>query len=886
MTTSAHTETEMHSFDVKTVLAYLGSNANGLTSPEAKKRSRQYGPNEIQKGEKVSALGLFLNQIKDPLLILLILAGVLSILIGETLEGIAMFAIVLLNALLGFLQEYRAEKAMEALQRIAAPMAVVVRDGVEQKIPSSNIVPGDIISLESGGIVPADARLIEIATLQVDEASLTGESIATDKTLEPSAAEAPIAEQHNMVFMGTIVTYGKAKAVVLRTGMQTEFGRISASLQDAQKSQTPLQKKFTDLARQIGMAAGFLILVVFVTGMALGTLSFLEMLVFALALAVATVPVALPTIVTIGLSTGSKVLAKYNMLVKKLPAAESLGAATFICSDKTGTITKNEMSVTSIFFNDLVTDLEDFSAEKQVIDLEEMKLFFRIAHLCNNATENGKGAKKQVNGNPTDVALMTARKKAGFNAEDLSSNFKFRAELPFDSDRKKMTVVYHNQTKNKSEAYVKGAPDFVIDVCDRIYDKGKVRRLTETDLKKILSINKSFAKNALRVIALAYREIPEDTRFEIEEIEKNLVFIGLAGIIDLPRSGVKAAVDRCRTAGINLMMITGDHKITATAVAEKVGIYKETDRVLTGQMIDEMTEKELTEVIDQVSVAARVLPVQKLKIVEVLQKAGHVVSMTGDGVNDAPALKKADIGIAMGITGSDVSKEVADAILIDDDFTTIVNAVEEGRNIYDKMVKSAKYLLACNTGEILVILLSLVFRLPLPLIPLQILLINLLTDALPALGLGFESAEDNVMRRKPRRPSEKPIDGRRLVSIILMGFVMALSTLYLFQEYLESGLEYARTVAFTTLVFIQMFAVLSSRSLTLSLKKLNPFSNLWLLGGVTLSVLLHLVIIYWPPMQPVFKTVPLVLADWGKIIAVSSVGFVAMELSKVAIRFK
>lgn len=880
---------KLHHLEIETGLRYLDSTPKGLTSFEAATRLKKYGPNEIRKGKKNSALVFFLNQFKDPLLILLILAGVLSISIGEMVEGIAMFAIVLLNAILGFVQEYQAEKVMEALQQIATPMAVAIRDGMEQKIPAGKLVPGDIILLEAGGIVPADSRLIEVAGLQMDEASLTGESLPVQKKLQASDANAPIADQHNIAFMGTVVTYGKAKAVVGRTGVQTEFGKISASLRETEKIQTPLQRKFDQLARQIGIAVAVLILFVFVSGMLLGSLSFWEMLVFALALAVATVPVALPTIVTIGLSMGSKFLAKFNMLVKKLPAAESLGAATFICTDKTGTITQNQMSVTRVFFDDQIIRIDnsgDFRAGAKAIDPVELEPFFRIAYLCNNAKDNNNQAKEAVNENPTDAALLAAGKKAKFERTYFERHFTFRAELPFDSDRKKMSVIYDNRKHRRTEAYVKGAPDFMLEVSNRIYDKGAVRAMTDLDRKKILSINHSFAENALRVIALAYREAPEGPKYEIDQVEKDLIFVGLAGIIDPPRAGIKEAVAHCHTAGIKLMMITGDHQTTATAIAQQIGICKEGEPVLTGKEIEEMPDEDLAKIIDKVSVAARVLPIQKLKIVEALQKKGQVVAMTGDGINDAPALKKADIGIAMGVTGTDVSKEVADAILIDDNFTTIVNGVKEGRNIYDKMIKSAKYLLACNTGEILVILLSILLQLPLPLIPLQILMINLLTDAFPALGLGFESAEEGTMRRPPRDPAEKPITGKMFFSIILMGITMAVGTLYLFNEYLETAPHKAQTIAFTTLVFIQMFAVMSSRSLMPSLKKLNPFSNLWLLGGVTLSIFLHLVVVYWAPMQSIFKTVPLQMNDWWKILAISSVGYIIMEMSKVAIRFK
>ena len=503
----------IHHFGVNTTLKNLGSSSSGLTSLEVKKRIRKYGLNEIRRGKKKSALAFFGGQFKDPLLILLILAGVLSVSIGEMVEGIVMFAIVLLNAILGFVQEYRAEKAMEALQKLSAPMAVVIRDGEEQKVPANKLVPGDIILLEAGGIVPADSRLIEVASLQVDEASLTGESLPIQKKLPPSDTDAPIADQHNMTFMGTVVTYGKAKAVVAKTGMQTEFGKISASLQDTQKIQTPLQKKFDQLARHIGIAAAVLIFIVFVSGMLLGTLSLLEMLVFALALAVATVPIALPTIVTIGLSMGSKLLAKSNMLVKKLPAAESLGAATVICSDKTGTITQNQMSVTHAFFNGQTINIDaygGFSLDGKPINPAGMEPFFRIAFLCNNAKENGNGAKKTVNGNPTDVALLTASKKAKFERSHFEPYFKFQVELPFDSDRKMMSVIYDNNREGCTEAYVKGAPDFLLESCSRIYDHGTVRPLTEFDRKKIMGANQSFAESALRVIALAYREIPDN----------------------------------------------------------------------------------------------------------------------------------------------------------------------------------------------------------------------------------------------------------------------------------------------------------------------------------------------------------------------------------------
>jgi len=866
----------------------LKSSEKGLTKNEAEKRLEEFGYNELQKEKKLTALTIFLSQFKNALILLLIFAGLLSLFLGERIESIAIFGIVFLNAILGFIQEYKAEKAIEALKKISAPTAKVLRDGKEQKIPAREVVPGDILLLEAGDIVPADSRLLEVTSLQIDEASLTGESVPSKKVTEPFKLGTSVADQENMAFMGTVVTYGKGKSIVTSTGMKTEFGKIATSLQTTKEVQTPLQIKFTRLAKQIGIVAVILIIIVLASGTLQGTLTFGKMLLFALALTVSTIPNSLPIIVTVGLSMGTERLAKKNMLIKKLPAAESLGAATIIVSDKTGTITKNQMTITDIFYDDKIIKVSgtgyepkgNFYVNNKQINPKQMELFLRIGYLCNNAKLVKKEGKFEIIGDPTEGSLIVLGKKGKLEDKNLQRNFSFIEELPFDSDRKSMSVIFKNKINKKTEAYVKGAPDLLLKVCDRVLEKGRVRKLTKKDRKKILRMNDSFAEKALRVLALAYRELPDSKKYNIDNVEKNLIFVGLVGMIDPPRDEVKQAIEQCQEAGIRVMIITGDHAITTKAIAQQIGLFKEGDIVLTGDDVEKMSDTELEKKIEKVRIIARALPIQKSRIVDALQKRGHIVAMTGDGVNDAPALKKADIGIAMGITGTDVAKEVSKAILTDDNFATIVNAIEEGRNIYNKMIKSAKYLLSCNAGEITAVFMAIMLKFPLPLLPLQILLMNLLTDDFPALGLGFESSEEGVMKRPPRDPKEKPISRKIFLSIVIFGLIMGIGTLFMFMQYKDINVGKAQTVAFTTLVMFQMFAVISSRTLYHSLKHLNPFSNKWLLGAVCLSLIIQLAVVYWSPLQTIFGTVSLLVIDWLKIIGISSLGFIMMEISK------
>ncbi len=875
---------------IKETLKNLETKETGLSQKEAEKRLAEFGYNELQKEKKLTALIIFISQFKNALLLLLIVAGILSLFLGEKIESVAIFAIVLLNAILGFIQEYKAEKAIEALEKISAPTAIILRDGKEQKIPAREVVPGDILLLEAGDIVPADSRLLEVSSLQIDEASLTGESVPSKKVTEPFKLGTSVADQENMAFMGTAVTYGKGESIVVNTGMKTEFGKIATSLQTTKEVQTPLQIKFAQLAKQIGIVAVILIIIVLVSGTLQGTLTFSKMLLFALALTVSTIPNSLPIIVTVSLSMGTKRLAKKNMLIKKLPAAESLGATTIICSDKTGTITKNQMTITKIFYDNQIIKVSgagyepkgNFYVNNKQINPKQLDLFLRIGYLCNNAKLNKDGDRFEIIGDPTEASLVVLGKKGKLEDEDLHHNFSLIEELPFDSDRKRMSVIFKNKINKKTEAYVKGAPDLLLKVCDRIIENGRVRNLTKKDKEKILKMNNSFAEKALRVLALAYRELTDSKKYSIDNVEKKLVFVGLVGMIDPPRDEVKQAVEQCQEAGIKVMIITGDHAITTKAVAKQIGLFKERDVVLTGDNIEKMSDEELEKKIEEVRIIDRAVPIQKLRIVDALQKRGHIVAMTGDGVNDAPALKNANIGIPMVITGTDVAKEVAKATLVDDNFATIVNAIEEGRNIYNKMINSARYLLSCNAGEITAVFIGIMlFPQALVLLPLMLLLMNLLTDDFPALGLGFESGEERIMKNPPRNPKEKPITKKIFLSIVLFGLIMGAGTLFMFMQYKGINISKAQTVAFTTLVMFQMFAVISSRTSYSSLKHLNPFSNLWLFGAVCLSLTIQVIVVYWSPLQSVFGTVSLLAIDWLKIIGISSLGFIMMEISKL-----
>jgi Ca2+-transporting ATPase len=649
------------------------------------------------------------------------------------------------------------------------------------------------------------------------------------------------------------------------------------------------------MAKQLSFAVISLVALVFILGYFSLKVDIIVLFLFSLSLAVAAVPSSLPAIVTISLGLGARRLAGKNMIIKRLHAAESLGSVTAICSDKTGTITKNQMTVTKIYFGGKIIDVTgsgyapegEFLSQHKTLaekDLKSLEILFRIGYLCNNAKLTQSENKWTIIGDSTEGSLIVLAKKS-LDEKYFEENFEQKEELPFDSDRKLMSVICENLKKRQTEAYVKGAPDMLLNACDRILINEKVRKITKKDKDTILRHNNIFAEESLRVLGAAYRDLPRIKKYDISTIENHLIFVGLVGMIDPPRDDVDQAIRQCTEAGIRVVMITGDHPATAKAISKQIGLLQEGDIILTGADLNNMSDEELGKQIESIRIIARAMPIQKTRIVAALQKNGHIVAMTGDGVNDAPALKKADVGIAMGITGTDVSKEVAKTILADDNFNTIVNAIGEGRNIYDKIIKSTKYLLACNAGEIITVLLAILLGYKfLPLIPLQILLMNLLTDGLPALGLGSENAEDDVMKRSPRDPKENPITREMLILIIFFGIAMGLGTLFVFDMYLARGnISYAQTMAFTTLVMFEMFAVMSARSFA-SFKKINPFSNKWLTLGILTSISLQILVIYFAPLQNVFGTVSITWIDWGVILGVSCFGFILMEMSKFFVK--
>ncbi|MBI5390085.1 cation-transporting P-type ATPase [Candidatus Woesearchaeota archaeon] len=834
----------------------------GLSQAEAQEKLKQYGRNEMSEKKHGQVMSLLLSQFSNILSILLIIAAAAAFILGDMIEGTGMVVILLLNAGLGFFQEYQAEKAVDALRKLANPTAIVQREGKEERIPASLLVPGDVVMLSSGDLIPADGYLVEAISFEANESSLTGESLPAAKHAQGGATR----EEHDptaKVFQGTAVVQGRGLMRVTATGMRTEFGKIAHALQTEEQPLTPLQRHMEILAKHIGIAAILLILLVFILGLFQHKGVF-DMLLLALSLAVATIPVALPTIVTLGLSFGSLALSKNNVLIKRIHAVESIGATTVICTDKTGTLTQNAMVVQSMAVDGHHLPLQDLSS-RTIIQKSACDYLLRIAAACNTVTICKGHSPAQT----TEYALHT------FAASFHYASERHIQEFPFDAERKRMSVVI--ETKKKRYLAVQGALDHLLPLCTHILDHGKRRRITPQDIAKTLDQQETFANHALRIIAFAFRDLTTVPKTQ-NEAEQSLTFIGMVGLHDPPREDVAAAIEECRHAGIKVMMITGDHPSTAKAIAQQIGLCAEKEEIITGKELDLLSDTALQHRIDHLKIVARSYPLQKLRIVHALQKRGHIVTMTGDGINDAPAIKRADTGLAMG-SGTEVTKMEAKAILLDDRFSSIVHAVKEGRSIYDKMIMSAKYLLACNSGEIFTILLSLMLLLPLPLLPLQILMINLLTDAIPALGLSMEKHEDNIMRRHPRSPRLGPLSLLDFLMILIFGWIMSIGTIVMFSLQLPD-LDKARTIAFTTLVFFQLFAVMSSRSLEPSPRTWQPFTNPWLVGAVALSVGLQLLAVYHPFMQELFHTVALSWYEMLLITLVAAAGFVTMEASK------
>ena len=881
-----------HSKKTEQVLSELRVDQQGLGSEEVKRRLEEFGYNELKEKKRVTPLQIFLRQFKDIFVIMLLVATAISFLIGETVDALTIAVIVILNSVVGFIQEYRSEKAMEAMKKLTAPKARVIRGGNETMVDAREIVPGDIVLLEAGDRVPADGRLIETVDLKADEAVLTGESTDVTKNLSIIKGETSVGDRKNSVFMATHMTYGRGKAVITSTGMNTEFGKIAEMVQTMEEEESPLKRKLERFAKKLGIIIVVIVAVIFVLELyeifALGVAhttdaigNIIEAFETSIALAVSAVPEGLPAVVTVSLALGARELAKRKAIIRKLSSAETLGATTVICSDKTGTLTKGEMTVRKIYVNDKMVDVTGAGYEPKGIFLEngasidlkendELTLLLKASTLCTNANYDGE----RVIGDTTEGALIVAAAKAGITKKDLESLYPRVHEVPFTSERKLMATV-HKTSERSLTAYVKGAPEIVLERSTHIFQNGNVKKLSANDKKSFLEANEKMANNALRVLGIAYKDLPSSAleKADGEKYETNLVFLGLTGMIDPPRDEAKEANLRCRDAGIKTVMITGDHKLTAVAIAKELDMLH-TDKVLTGAELDELTDVEFENVVGDVSVYARVSPEHKLRIVKALKKKGEIVAMTGDGVNDAPALKQSDIGVAMGITGTDVTREAADMVLADDNFATIVNAIEGGRSIYDNIRKFSFFLLRSNFDELLVIGSFALLGLELPLSAGMILWLNLVTDGGPALALTMDPPEEDVMKRPPRDPKEGILHGR-LASILATFVTQFLGTgLVFYLAYYVWGrpLGEAQAMAFVQATLQELVIVWNCRSEKRGAFRVSFTSNKLLLGAVILSAVLTVII----PYTGLFGTMPLDPTDWLLILPFSLSGFLIL----------
>jgi Ca2+-transporting ATPase len=889
----------------------------GLPDHEARQRLQQEGPNELPEAQPPSLLKLFFSQFTSVIVWVLIGAAVISGLLEDWLDAAAILAIVLLNGILGFVQEFRAERSLAALRKMSVATARVVRDGIVLSIPARELVRGDLILLEAGDRIPADARLIYTTNFQTQEASLTGESTPVQKHAGVMAeTDVPLAERTNMAFMGTVAVSGKARALVVATAVHTELGRVAAMIQkatEAERAETPLQRRLEQFGYTLLWLALAVVTVVFLLGYLRGEPAVL-MLLTAVSLAVAAVPEGLPAVVTITLALGVTRMVKRHALIRKLPAVETLGSATVICSDKTGTLTKNEMTVTRLFAGDRVFEvtgegyepvgeIRELNGQWSMVNGEEaipehplpltrnasplppgLRELLTAAVLCNGAILRQEEGTWRILGDPTEGALLVVAAKAALTIETLDSTYHFLGEVPFDPERKMMTIV--RQTPDGSVAYVKGAPDVLLRHCThRLAMDGTTEPITESIRTAILDTNASFAQQALRVLAMAHRRLDGEPKvYRAQELEERLVFLGLAAMKDPLRPEAKAAVQACHDAGIRTVMITGDHQDTAVAIAEELRGVKESIRSLSGMELDRLSDEELVKTVDQVTVYARVSAEHKLRIVKAWKAQGAIVAMTGDGVNDAPAVKAADIGVAMGITGTDVTKEAADMVVTDDNFASIAAAVEEGRGIFDNIRKTIYFLLSCNVSEVLVMLFATLIGLPLPLLPIQILWMNLVTDGFPALALAVDPKSPDLMKQPPRRPEARLLDGGTLLAIGAQGVMLSAISLgaFAYSLYgLHQEVEQARAVAFTVMVVAQLVHAFNCRSERWSLFQVGLWTNRPLLLAFTLSLGTQVVVLTVPAVSTIFKVVPLPIEDWALMGAMGLLPFVIMEAIKL-----
>ncbi|AKB62031.1 calcium-transporting P-type ATPase, PMR1-type [Methanosarcina mazei] len=868
------------------VLKTLDTSETGLSSGEAENRLKKYGKNELKEEEKTSVFKLLFSQFKSFLILILIVAALVSAFLGELVDALVILFTVFLAGVLGFVQEYRAEESIKLLKSLTSPEALVVRDGKEVKVPSSLLVPGDILILQAGDRIPADARLLEAQSLKIDESSLTGESVPVEKSIKILLPETPQPDRKNMAYTGTSVTYGRGKAVITATGMSTAFGKLAGLLGEIERERTPLQEKLDQFGRWLGAATLIVVAFVAVLGIFKGFDPF-EMFLWGVALAVAAIPEALPAVVTVGLALGVRRMVKRHALVRKLPSVETLGSTNIICTDKTGTLTQNKMTVEKVYVNGAILSVTgngyepvgDFFKDGQPVseDIHLHKLLVTGA-LCNDAglvEEEGIG---DIIGDPTEGALVVAAAKKGIWRPDLELGHRRIGEVPFSSERKMMTTL--NASEEGLYAYSKGAPEVILGCCTKIFLGGQEKELTPEIRKEILDTVNEMANQTLRVMGFAYRQVPEN--IVPENAEREMVFAGLMGMRDPPREEVKVAIATCTDAGIRTVMITGDHKTTAFAIAREIGIYREGDLVLTGTELDALGDKEFEDMVEKVSVYARVYPEHKLKVVNALKKKGYIVAMTGDGVNDAPALKAADMGIAMGITGTEVSKEASSMILTDDNFASIVSAVEEGRNILKNIKNFIAYGLTCHIGVVLIVLVGVLAWQILPVIAVQILWINLITDGLPPMALSLEAPDRGLMKQKPRKSTEGLVSRRMLIASLGLGALIAVQSLGVLSWALEEGMPLPKiqTLIFTLVVISLMFNAFNWRSDRLSVFSLGIFTNWPLIYAILSTVLLQLAAIYVPVLQTAFRTVPLSLSDWGMIIPLASTTLIVMEVAK------
>ncbi|WBW50501.1 cation-translocating P-type ATPase [Peptoniphilus equinus] len=881
----------------------LQTSKEGLSSAEAAARLDKYGTNELAREAKTPFIKKVIAQIIDPMILILIGASIVSAVMGEVVDAVIIIAIVIVNTILSLYQEGKAEQAIEALQKMSSPKASVIRDGKQMQLDSTQLVPGDYVVLETGDIIPADMRLIESANLKIDESSLTGESVPVEKDgTRTYDGVMEIGDRENYAYSSTIVAYGRGAGVVTTTGGETEIGRIAKSISATDNEQTPLQKRLANLSKLLGMLVIIICILVLVVGMLRGH-EFVEMFMTAISLAVAAVPEGLPAIVTIVLSLGMGKMAERNAIVKKLLAVETLGTTTVICSDKTGTLTQNEMTVTKVYADGKVYnvtgtgykpegDIEEQDAGKvDVTTIGALERLTHVAGLTNDAKLTEDDGEWGILGDPTEGALLTLAEKAGFGIKDLNQNYNRVNELPFDSDRKMMTTFHDGYTESSVVSFTKGAPDIVLSKCNRILQDGKEVPLTDELKDNVMHYNSLFAQDALRVLSFAYREwdsVPDE--LDTEHVENDMVFIGLTGMIDPARPEAKVAIAECKTAGITPIMITGDHLETGYAIAKELGIATDVSQAIMGRELNALSAEELREVVKEKRVYTRVSPENKVQIVTALKELGHIAAMTGDGVNDAPAIKRADIGIAMGITGTDVAKNTAEVILTDDNFATIVNAVEEGRAIYSNIKKFVAYLLSCNLGEVFIIFIAILMGIPVPLLPIQLLWLNLVSDSFPALALGVEKGDADVMTEPPRDPEEPLLDNEIKLTVAIQSIAITVATLgayYIGLHWFGNdgvGLTQARTMAFTTLVWAELLRAFSARSIKDTVFTIGLFTNTRLVQAFLVSFGLVLVVLVIEPLRDIFKLHTLPMTAWGVVVVAALIPLVLGELQKL-IRF-